>query len=90
MTFSPKQLSFMLNRVLEEQKKEINGPSNKELKMEWIRNTAIELINTLDKETQKFNLKYPANPISAADLIGAASTTLTLLIRNSGEKPDLS
>jgi hypothetical protein len=58
--------------------------------MEWIRATAIELINTLDKETKKFNSKYPANPISAKDLISAASTTLTLLVRNSQENPELS
>lgn len=81
--YSPKQLGFMLDKVLKAQKKEIEGPTRHEIKTEWLRNTTMALIDTLEKKTKEFNTQNPSMKIMADDLIGVVSATLNLLIKNS-------
>ena len=89
INYSPKQLSFMLDKVLKAQKKELEGPTNPELKAEWIKTTTMALIDVLNKKTQEFNNNNVNLKIMADDLIAAVSATLNLLIRNSVLKIDV-
>jgi hypothetical protein len=81
--YTPQELCFILDKVLQSQQKELNEPSPVELKLEWVKETISALFKTLETKTKEFNKTHNNNPITAADLISAVSGTLSVLIKDS-------
>lgn len=88
--YSPKQLGYILDKILQTQKKEIEGPTDAELKVAWLRNATLALINALDQKTKEFNSKNLSVNITATDQVSVLSAALNLLVKNNNLIPNKS
>jgi hypothetical protein len=86
--YTPKQLGYILDKILKAQKKEIEGPTDAELKVNWLKNTTLALINALDQKTKEFNSKNSSINVTTADQVSVLSAALNLLVKNNNLTPN--
>jgi hypothetical protein len=84
MDFSPKQLAKYLNTILKAQKKELASPKYSQLKIDWIRKTAIDILDLVKEKIKAFNTEYPNNVINNNDVVSTLQTALNVFLKSIG------
>lgn len=83
--YSKIQIGYALNHAVksyQEALKKLDYPENK---VQWIRQTALAIIELLEKETKEFNSKNTNNPILNNDLVSTTQTALNLILKTMGK-----
>lgn len=86
ITYTPGQLGLALHKTIEKHKKDL-GAGVPQKKLEWIKETAISLIDFLEQKVISFNRENPHNTLSGKEIASVLSTSLNLVIKVLKKKP---
>ncbi len=86
MGYSPKMLGWILHKTLESHRTKLTKPVYPEIKIQWIRQVALSIIDHIESEVKKFNYRHPGNELKPQDIVSAAQTALNMILKAMGSK----
>jgi hypothetical protein len=82
--YSNIQLAFALDQVLKKHRQEMEKPVYPESKVQWIKQSAIKIIDLLEEECKRFNKLNQGNGLDGNDIVSSISTALNCVLREMG------
>lgn len=84
--YTPGQIGLALHKTIEKHKKSMGVKASiTEKKIKWIKDTALKMIDFLEKEMISFNKENPKNKIMAKELVTTVNTTLQMILKTIDE-----